>query len=119
MGVAASGAGLSTSTTGTKNTQGSVSASAGAGSGGSAGIRGLSTTGSAQQPGGQEIKGVLIGEPGSTDAQNALEPGAPGLHGAGAGGNQTPWPAIGIAVALLLSAFAGAQIERRRPEVIL
>ncbi|MFZ1154713.1 MAG: prenyltransferase/squalene oxidase repeat-containing protein, partial [Solirubrobacteraceae bacterium] len=120
VGAAASGTGLSTSTDSTKNTQGPGSASAGTGSGGSAGIRGLSTTGmSAQQAGGQEIKGVLIGAPGSTDTQNALEPGAPGLHGARAGGNQTPWLAIGIAGALLLSVLIGTQIERRRPEVIL
>ncbi len=120
VGAAASGAGLSTFTANAKNTQGPGSASAGAGSGGSAGIRGLSaTTGSVRQPDGQEVKGVLIGAPGGSDAQNALEPGAPGLHGAGAGGNQAPWPAIGIAGALLLSAFAGMQIERRRPELVL
>ena len=62
---------------------------------------------------------MLIGGPGGTDAHSALEPGAPGLRGAGAGGNQTPWPAIGIAVALLLSALIGTQIERRRDQVIL
>jgi prenyltransferase beta subunit len=85
-----------------------------------ASVRGLSTTaGSSLQPGGQEVKGVLIGAPGSTDGQNATASGAPGLHGAGAGGNQTPWLAIAIAGALLLSAFIGTQIEQRRPEVIL
>lgn len=67
----------------------------------------------------QEVKGVLIGAPGSTDGHAALEPGAPGLHGAGAGGNQTPWLAIGIASVLFLSALLGTQIERRRPQVIL
>jgi prenyltransferase beta subunit len=105
----------------TTATQGPGSASTGTGSGGSAGTRALlSTTDSgAQQPGGQEVNGVLIGAPGSTDAQSALEPGAPGLHGAGAGGNQTPWLAIGIASALLLSALAGTQIEQRRSQVIL
>jgi prenyltransferase beta subunit len=84
-------------------------------------VRGLSATASsAQQPGGQEVKGVPIGAPGNTDAQSALEPGAPGLHGAGAGGNRTPWLAIGIAGALLLSVLTGTQIERRRrPEAIL
>lgn len=80
---------------------------------------GLAAAGGARQPGGQEIKGMLIGAPGHTDAQNALEPGAPGLRDAGAGGNQTPWSAIGIAGALLLSALIGTQIERRRPETIL
>lgn len=77
------------------------------------------TAGSAQQPGRQEVKGVLIGASGNTDAQNALELGAPGLRGARAGGNQTPWLAIGIAGALLMSALIGTQIERRRPQVIL
>ena len=69
--------------------------------------------------GGHVVRGVLIGAPESTDAQNVLEPGAPGLHSAGAGGNQTPWLAIGIAGALLLSVLIGTQIERRRPEMIL
>jgi prenyltransferase beta subunit len=120
LGAAASGTGLSTSTGATKHTRGPGSASAGAGSGGFAGARGLSTAaGGTRQPGGQEVRGVLIGAPGSPDAQNALEPGAPGLHGAGVGGNQTPWLAIGIAGGLLLSTLIGTQIERRRPEVIL
>ncbi len=64
----------------------------------------------ARQSGGQEVKGVLL---------NAGDPGTPGLRGAGAGGDQTPWLAIGIADALLLCAFLGTQIERRRPQVIL
>jgi prenyltransferase beta subunit len=120
VGATASGTGLSVSTGNTRNTKGPGFASQGAGSGGSAGIRGLSTTaGSADQSGGQEVKGVLIGEPVSTDGQNALEPGAPGLHGAGVGGNQTPWLALGIAGALLLSFLVGMQIERRQPQAIL
>lgn len=92
-GATASANGLSTSTANAKNAQGPESAS--------------------------EVKGVLIGAPGGTDGQNTLAPGAPGLRGAGAGGNRTPWLAIGIAGALLLSALIGAQIERRRPQVIL
>jgi hypothetical protein len=74
--------------------------------------------GSGEQAGGHEVKGVLIGAPAST-AAGAPEPGAPGLHGAGAGTNQTPWLAIAIAGALLLSALIGTQIELRRPEVTL
>ena len=62
---------------------------------------------------GREVKGLLIGAP-----SDALAPGAPGLRGAGAGTNQTPWLAIGIAVALLLSALLGTQIELRRGAVI-
>jgi prenyltransferase beta subunit len=80
---------------------------------------GLPSTGSSpRQPDGQEVRGVPIGAPRGSARQNALEPGAPGLHGASAAGNQTPWPAIGIAGALLLSALIGTQIERRRPQAI-
>jgi Prenyltransferase and squalene oxidase repeat len=71
-------------------------------------------TGGGGQSSGREVKGVLIGAP-----ADALEPGAPSLRGAGAGTNQTPWLAVGIAVALLLSALIGAQIELRRPKVIV
>jgi prenyltransferase beta subunit len=70
--------------------------------------------GGGRQSSGREVKGLLIGAP-----AGALEPGAPGLRGAGAGTNQTPWLAIGIAVALLLSALIGTQIELRWPKVIV
>ncbi len=70
--------------------------------------------GGGAQSSGKEVKGILLGAP-----AGALEPGAPGLRGAGAGENQTPWPAIAIAGALLLSALIGTQIERRRPEMVL
>lgn len=82
------------------------------------GTGGVTLTGAGAGGGGQssgrEVKGLLVGAP-----AGALEPGAPGLRGAGAGENQTSWLAIGIAGALLLSVLIGAQIERRRPEVIL
>jgi prenyltransferase beta subunit len=67
------------------------------------------------QAGGREVKGVLI------DAQDrdALDPGAPGLHSAGAGGNLTPWPAIAIGGAIVLLVLVGSQLERRRPQAIL
>jgi prenyltransferase beta subunit len=67
-----------------------------------------------QQTNGREVKGVVIGAP-----AGALEPVAQGLHGAGAGGNQTPWLAIGIGGTAALLALAGSQLERRRPQVIL
>jgi hypothetical protein len=70
--------------------------------------------GGAGQSSGRDVKGILIGAP-----ADALEPGAPGLRGAGAGTNQTPWLALGIAGALLLSALIGARIELRRGEVTL
>jgi prenyltransferase beta subunit len=70
--------------------------------------------GGGAQTSGQDVKGILIGAPADTP-----EPGAPGLHGAGADTNQTPWLAIGIEGALLLSVLIGAQIELRRPELTL
>jgi len=71
------------------------------------------------QADGREVKGVLIGAPVDMSTRAALEPGAPGLHGAGAGGNQTPWAAIPLASAIALLALTGSQLERRRPEVVL
>jgi prenyltransferase beta subunit len=82
------------------------------------GTGGVTLTGTGAGGGGQSsgrvVKGILIGAP-----ADALEPGAPGLRGAGAGTNQTPWLTVGIAVALLLSALIGTQIELRRPKVIV
>jgi hypothetical protein len=83
------------------------------------GTGGVALAGAGAGAGGQgssgEVKGTLIGAP-----ADALEAGAPGLRSAGAGaGQRTPWLAIGIAVALLLSALAGTQIELRRPEAIV
>jgi len=71
-------------------------------------------TGGAGQSSGREVKGLLIGAP-----ADALDPGAPGLRGAGAGDNQTSWLAIGIAAAALALALLGALVELRRPQVIL
>jgi hypothetical protein len=82
------------------------------------GTGGVALTGTGAGGGGQssgrEVRGILIGAP-----TGALEPGAPGLHGAGAGEDRTSWLAIGIGVAIALLALAGSQLERRRPEVIL
>jgi prenyltransferase beta subunit len=105
------------------NGKGRGSASAGAGTGGGARSDQISSVGAGaeggERAGGQVVRGVLIGAPSSVDTRGAPEPGAPGLHGAAAGNNQTSWLAIGIAGALFLSAVIGMQIERRRPEVIL
>jgi prenyltransferase beta subunit len=69
--------------------------------------------------GGPIVKGILLGNASNASYDKALEPGAPGLRSAGAGGNETSWLAIGIAVALLLSMLAGMQLERRRSGVTL
>jgi hypothetical protein len=97
--------------------------SARAGAGGGAHADGISLTGAGadggEQAGGQAVRGVLIGAPSSVDTPGALEPGAPGLHGAGAGGSQAQWLAIGIAAAALALATVGALVELKRPQVIL
>jgi hypothetical protein len=83
---------------------------------------GSATTGSGdggQRAGGEAIRGLLINAPGSKQASEALEPGAPGLRGAGAGGGQTPWLAIAIGGLIVLLILVGSQLERRRPQVIL
>ncbi|HTD07830.1 MAG TPA: prenyltransferase/squalene oxidase repeat-containing protein [Solirubrobacteraceae bacterium] len=72
------------------------------------------STGGGGHGSGQDVKGILIGAP--TDA---LAPGAPGLHGAAAGENQSSWLAIGIAAAALALALLGALVELRRPQVIM
>jgi prenyltransferase beta subunit len=83
---------------------GSATASAGSGPG--------------SQTAGQEVRGELISATSGSQDQ-ALEPGAPGLRSAGAGGSQTPWLAIAIGALIGLLVLAGSQLERRRPQVIL
>ncbi len=58
---------------------------------------------------GDEITGTLVGG-------GAAGFGAPGLHGAGASDNGTPWTAISIAAAALLLGLGGSQLERRHGE---
>jgi prenyltransferase beta subunit len=112
-------------TTGTGDrVEGSGSADEATGSGPGSGQTGtgraLPTPGAAGgNASGKEVKGVLIGAAGPIATSSALEPGAPGLRGAGAGHNQTPWLAIAIAAVLLLAALSGARLEGRRPRVIL
>ncbi len=69
------------------------------------------------QAGEPEVKGVLLSAPTGAN-KDALESGAPGLHTAGAGGNQAPWLALGIGGTAMLLVLAGTQLERRRPRVI-
>jgi prenyltransferase beta subunit len=100
--------------------KGPGSGSSGSGSVGSVAASSLHVSGAtAPRADGPQVKGVLIDAPSSGQVQGALEPGAPGLRSAGAGGNQTPWLTIAIAGALLLAAIAGMQLEYRRPQVIL
>jgi prenyltransferase beta subunit len=70
--------------------------------------------GGGRRSSGRDVKGILIGVP-----ADVPEPGAPGLHGAGAGTNKTPWFTIGVEGALLLSVLIGTQIELRRGELTL
>jgi hypothetical protein len=79
-----------------------------------AGSAGSAKGGGGPGAGGREIKGVLI-----SDEQGALEPGAPGLRGAGAGAGKAPWLAIAIGGMILALILTGSQLERRRPQVIL
>ncbi len=125
-GTASMGAGTGTAgshipTTGTGNRaegSGSAHRKAGSGSAKMGTGRSLPTPDAAVQASGKEVNGVLVGAAGLITT-SALEPGAPGLRSAGANHNHTPWLAIAIAVALLLAALVGTQIERRRPQVIL
>jgi hypothetical protein len=80
---------------------------------------GTAKSGSGAGPeGGEEVRGELI-DATSDDHDQALEPGAPGLRGAGAGGTQTPWLAIAIGGLIGLLILTGSQFERRRPQVIV
>jgi hypothetical protein len=103
------------------NGKGRGSASAGAGGGALADRISVAGTGAdgGEQAGWPEVRGVLVGAPSSVDTPGAIQPSAPGLHGAGAGDNQTSWLAIGIAAAALALALVGALVELRRPQVIL
>jgi hypothetical protein len=63
------------------------------------------------------VTGVLFGDQ-LTAFHNALEAGAPGLRGAGAGGSESPWLAVAIAAAAAALALLGAGLEHRRPRAI-
>jgi prenyltransferase beta subunit len=107
-GPAATGA-----TTGTSG-HGSGSAATGVGDA----LSGVGTSAGNGQTDGEAVKGILISAP-STAREHALEPGAPGLRGAGTGGGETPWLAIAIGGLIALLILTGTQLERRRPQVIL
>ncbi len=121
QGSASSGAGSSTATGSARDDSGAGSASAGAGTGGGSPAGGVPLAGESgvAQAGGREVKGLLVGVATSVDTHDVLEPGAQGLHGAGAGASQSGALAIGIGGAALLLALAGSLLERRRPRAIL
>ncbi len=96
---------------------GAAGASVGRGNGG-ASLPGEATR-SGQAAAGQEVNGVLIGDPSASDASGLLEAGAPGLHSAGAGGDEAEWPMAATVTAIALLMIAGVLIERRRPQRIL
>jgi prenyltransferase beta subunit len=80
---------------------------------------GTARSGSGAGPeGGEEVRGELI-DATSDSHDQALEPGAPGLRSAGAGGGQEPWLAIAIGGLIALLVLTGSQLERRRPQVIV
>jgi hypothetical protein len=70
------------------------------------------TTGAAAN--GQQVTGLPIGS--LAAYKTALEPGAPGLHGAGQEPG-SPVLAIAIAALVLILALAGSAVERSRPQV--
>jgi hypothetical protein len=100
--------------------QGSGTGLAGSGSSGNGGVplpgavAGMPT----QAAGEIEVKGVLIGNPKTTESDQ-LEAGAPGLRSAGAGRDQEQWLTSAICVTIALLILAGALIEYRRPQVTL
>jgi prenyltransferase beta subunit len=86
------------------------SPSSAGGDGGDAGGSALTGAG-AQGGGGREVTGTLVG-----GGSAAL--GAPGLHGAGVDGGETPTVAIAIGAAALLLGLGGSRLERRQMEAL-
>jgi prenyltransferase beta subunit len=109
-----------------KTAAGSAKNERGASSKGSAGGAGSAELGEAAADAGGDgggggsgtVTGLVVG--GQLSAfHGPLETGAPGLRGAGAGGDESPWPALTIAFAAAALALLGAHLERRRPRAIL
>ena len=65
-----------------------------------------------------EVSGLLLAASRTASGGNGTGRGAPGLHGAGAGDEGDSWPALGVAIAIVLLGLAGSQLERRRPQVV-
>lgn len=69
------------------------------------------TAAGGEQGSGQEVTGTLVSAGSGTF-------GAPGLHGAGAGGEETPALAIAIGATALLLGLGGSRLERHRAEAL-
>jgi hypothetical protein len=82
-------------------------------SGGSPSTGSLAPRAGAEQDGGHEVSGIVVGDSSGADP-GSLAFGAPGLHGAGSGAGHSQWAAAGIGAASLLLALFGARLERRR-----
>ncbi|HEV7400042.1 MAG TPA: prenyltransferase/squalene oxidase repeat-containing protein [Solirubrobacterales bacterium] len=67
---------------------------------------------------GHEVSGVVVGGSAAASRPGPLAFGAPGLRSGGTGAGNSQWVAAGIAAAALLLALLGAQLERRRGEVL-
>ncbi len=73
-------------------------------------------SGAAGEP---EVSGLLLAASRTPAGADTTVRAAPGLHGAGAGDEGESWPALVIAILIVLLVAAGAQLERRRPQVVL
>ncbi len=65
------------------------------------------------------VTGLLLNASDDTPLSDAQEAGAPGLRSAGASAGAGRWLAIAIGGLIVVLILAGAQLERRRPRVIL
>jgi prenyltransferase beta subunit len=102
-----------------KKRPGAAGKGAGTGGGGSGGLGQAVATASGAAAGGasEKVTGVVLGDS-LTAFHSALQPGAPGLRGAGAGGAQSTWLAVALALAAAALALLGARLERKRPRFV-
>ena len=100
-----------------KKGPGAAGKGSGAGNGGAEGLsQAAATEGDTGAGGSDKVTGVVLGD--SLTAFDSPLAGAPGLRGAGAGGYQSPLPALAIAFAAAALALLGAHLERRRPRFL-
>ncbi len=87
---------------------------AGSGDSGSAAGELAPNAGKAAGDRGREVIGTVVGQSAGSPRQGPLAFGAPGLHSAGVDSGGAPWLAIAIAVAAVLLALLGSQLDRWR-----